>query len=163
MNWNWCEKKPPSPEARYHSDICLEGLGLSPIAAAARSKASTLFVRSTTGIVGSNPTQDMDVCVRLFCLCVVLCAGSGLATGRSPVQEVLPTALRMRNWSVTKRFTDALCSKVGATGKRERLSKSTKFLTQDNQCLCRDWNRASPRHKSEVLLFEPVCSVQYYE
>jgi hypothetical protein len=37
------------------------------------------------GIVGSNPTQGMGVCVRLFCV------GSGLATGRSPVQRVLPT------------------------------------------------------------------------
>jgi hypothetical protein len=26
------------------------------------------------------------LCVRLFCVCVVLCAGSGLATGWSPVQ-----------------------------------------------------------------------------
>jgi hypothetical protein len=25
--------------------------------------------------------QSMDVCVRLFCVCVVLCVGSGLATG----------------------------------------------------------------------------------
>jgi hypothetical protein len=31
--------------------------------------------------VGSNPTQGMDVCVCLFCVCVVLCVGSGLATG----------------------------------------------------------------------------------
>jgi hypothetical protein len=36
----------------------------------ARSKAWTLFARSNTGTVGSNPTQDTDVCVRLFC---VLC------------------------------------------------------------------------------------------
>jgi hypothetical protein len=28
--------------------------------------------------VDSNPTQSMDVCVRLFCVCVVLCVGSGL-------------------------------------------------------------------------------------
>jgi hypothetical protein len=27
------------------------------------------------------PSHDMDVCVRLFCVYVVLCAGSGLATG----------------------------------------------------------------------------------
>jgi hypothetical protein len=32
------------------------------------------------------------MCVRLFCICVILCVGSGLATGRSPVQGVLPTA-----------------------------------------------------------------------
>jgi hypothetical protein len=29
----------------------------------------------------------MDVCVRLFCICVVLCTGSGPVTGWSPVQE----------------------------------------------------------------------------
>jgi hypothetical protein len=27
------------------------------------------------------PLKVMDVCVRLFCVCVVLCVGSGLATG----------------------------------------------------------------------------------
>jgi hypothetical protein len=32
-----------------------------------------------------------DVCVHLFCVCVVLCAGSGLTTGWSPVRGVLPT------------------------------------------------------------------------
>jgi hypothetical protein len=35
---------------------------------------------SKAGIAGSNPTQDMDVCVLLFCVCVVLCVGNGLAT-----------------------------------------------------------------------------------
>jgi hypothetical protein len=33
----------------------------------------------------------MDVCMRLFCVFVVLYAGSELATGWSPVQGVLPT------------------------------------------------------------------------
>jgi hypothetical protein len=32
-------------------------------------------------IVGSNPTRDIDVCVRLFYVCVIQCVGSGLATG----------------------------------------------------------------------------------
>jgi hypothetical protein len=36
----------------------------------------------------------MSVC--LFCVCVVLCAGSGLATGWSPVQGVLPTMYRIK-------------------------------------------------------------------
>jgi hypothetical protein len=40
----------------------------------------------------------MDVCVRLFCVCVVLCVGSGLETGWSPVQGVLPLCKRSRNW-----------------------------------------------------------------
>jgi hypothetical protein len=40
------------------------------------SKAWIVFARSDAGIVGSNPTRCMDVCVcvRLFCVCVVLCA-----------------------------------------------------------------------------------------
>jgi hypothetical protein len=37
----------------------------------------------------------MDVCVRLFCVCVVLCVGRGLLTGWSPVKEVLPTICRI--------------------------------------------------------------------
>jgi hypothetical protein len=40
----------------------------------------------------------MNVCVCLFCVCVVLCVGSCLATGWSPVQGVLPTVYRLRNW-----------------------------------------------------------------
>jgi hypothetical protein len=52
-----------------------------PITVAMLSKALNVFARSNAGIVCSNPTQGMDVCVRLFCVCVVLCAGSGVATG----------------------------------------------------------------------------------
>jgi hypothetical protein len=32
-----------------------------PVTVAERSKACTVFARSEAGIVGSNPTQDMDV------------------------------------------------------------------------------------------------------
>jgi hypothetical protein len=51
-----------------------------------RAKARHVFARSNTGIVGSNPTQGMDVCAYF-----VFVLGSGLATGRSPVQGVLPS------------------------------------------------------------------------
>jgi hypothetical protein len=61
------------------------------ITVAVRSKAWTAFARSNAGIGGSNTTEGMDVCVCLFCLCAVLCAGNGLATSWSPVQGVLPT------------------------------------------------------------------------
>jgi hypothetical protein len=44
----------------YHSE---------PIIVAAPSKERTVFALSTTGIVGSNPTQSMVICARLFCLC----------------------------------------------------------------------------------------------
>jgi hypothetical protein len=65
--------------------------------------------------MGSNTAQGMDVSLCLFCVCI----GRGLAIGRSPIQGALPTDLGLRNWSETKRFMDALCSKVGATGERE--------------------------------------------
>jgi hypothetical protein len=42
-----------------------------PIAVAARSKARTVFARSNTEIVGSNPPGGMDVCVRLFRVYIV--------------------------------------------------------------------------------------------
>jgi hypothetical protein len=32
-----------------------------PVTVAERSRACTVFARSEAGIVGSNPTQDMDV------------------------------------------------------------------------------------------------------
>jgi hypothetical protein len=43
-----------------------------PITGAARSKARNVFARSNTGVAGSNPTRGMDVCLRVFCDCVVL-------------------------------------------------------------------------------------------
>jgi hypothetical protein len=41
-----------------------------PITAAARSKAWTVFAHSNAEIMGSNPTQGMDVCI--VCLFVFL-------------------------------------------------------------------------------------------
>jgi hypothetical protein len=89
-----------------------------PITLAERSEAWTVFAPSSTGIMGSNPNQDMDVCLRLCCVCVVLYVGSSLETGWSPVQGVLPTEIGLRNWSETKHFRGALHSKVWAIGKR---------------------------------------------
>jgi hypothetical protein len=39
-----------------------------------------VFAPSNSEIVGSNLTP-MDICENLFCVSVVLCVGSGLATG----------------------------------------------------------------------------------
>jgi hypothetical protein len=50
--------------------VVLVVLIVVPIAVVARSKTWTVFARSNAGIVGSNPTQGMDVYVRLFCVCV---------------------------------------------------------------------------------------------
>jgi hypothetical protein len=44
---------------------------LQPVTVAEPSKACTLFARSEAGIVGSNPTQGMDVLyVYTFILCL---------------------------------------------------------------------------------------------
>jgi hypothetical protein len=40
-----------------------------PVPMAERSKAPTVFGRSNTGIMGSNPTRGMDVCPRFSMLC----------------------------------------------------------------------------------------------
>jgi hypothetical protein len=40
---------------------------------AARSKAWTVFSRSNAGIVGSNPTQGMDVCLCVYSVSVLSC------------------------------------------------------------------------------------------
>jgi hypothetical protein len=54
---------------------------LLPITVVARSKALTVSALSNAGVVGSNPTQGMDVCVCLFCVGAVLYVGSGIETG----------------------------------------------------------------------------------
>jgi hypothetical protein len=64
---------------------------VTPIRTTARCKAWNVLTLSNAGIVGSNPSWDIDVCVRLLRVCAVLCAGSGLALGWSPIQEILPT------------------------------------------------------------------------
>jgi hypothetical protein len=76
------------------------------ITLAARSKAWTVFARSNTGVIGSNPTRGMDVCVRVFCVYAVLCIGSGLATGWSPAQGVLPTVYSIEKLKKRPRFKE---------------------------------------------------------
>jgi hypothetical protein len=38
-----------------------------------QSKVRNVFAHSDTGIVGSNATRGIDVCLCLVCVCVVLC------------------------------------------------------------------------------------------
>jgi hypothetical protein len=59
-----------------------------------RFKAWNIFAHSNTGIVGSIPTRGMNVCFHsAFVLHYV---GSGLTTGWSPVQGVLPTVCKIQ-------------------------------------------------------------------
>jgi hypothetical protein len=58
--------------AAHYKAVLFLLYGGESITLAARSKACNVFARSNTGIVGSNLTQGMDVCLRLICVCVVL-------------------------------------------------------------------------------------------
>jgi hypothetical protein len=62
----------------------LQEIKLSTVSA--RSKAWTVFAHSNTGVVGSNPTRGMNVCIYSFF--VLSCVGSSLAAGWSPTQGV---------------------------------------------------------------------------
>jgi hypothetical protein len=60
---------------------------VGPITEAPQSKASTVFARSDAGIVGSSPTEGMDVSVCVYSVCVVLCVDSSLAMADPPSKE----------------------------------------------------------------------------
>jgi hypothetical protein len=64
-------------------------------------------------------------CLSAFILC--MCCPVLISTLRRadpPVQRILATVLGLRNWSETKRFTGALCSKWGQQErKRERTAR----------------------------------------
>jgi hypothetical protein len=66
-----------------------------PITIAAPSKAWTVVARSNTGIVGLNPTQGTDICVRLFCVCVLLFFLRG---ADPPTKETYRLCIELRNW-----------------------------------------------------------------
>jgi hypothetical protein len=55
-----------------HDDITMYEV-LEPITVPARYKEWTVFARSNAGIVVSNSTQDMDVCVCVYSVFVLSC------------------------------------------------------------------------------------------
>jgi hypothetical protein len=59
-----------------------------------------MVARSNTGIVGSNTTRGMDVCLRLFYVCVVLCVGSDLAAADPPFKESYRLCTGSRNLKI---------------------------------------------------------------
>jgi hypothetical protein len=103
------------------------------ITLATQSKAWTVFAGSNTGIVGSNPTRGMDVCVRLFCVRVVLWVGCGLTTGWAPVQGVLPTVYSIKKLK-----------------RRPRSTRGVRAINKEIQ----KWSSAG--HSTRVFLLHPV-------
>jgi hypothetical protein len=74
----------------------------APISVAARSEARNVFVSSNTGIVVSNPTQGMNVCLRLLCVCIVLCEVAALRRA-DPLSKESYRLIKIKRLSETKR------------------------------------------------------------
>jgi hypothetical protein len=72
---------------------------------------------SPTGIVGSNPTRGMSVCV--YSVSVLHCESSGLATELITCTRSPPTVYEIKESVVKRRklFTDTLCSR-GSNGNK---------------------------------------------
>jgi hypothetical protein len=58
-----------------------------PTTVTERSKTWNIFARSNTEVVGSNPTRGMDVCLRLFYVCVVSRKVAALRRADPPSKE----------------------------------------------------------------------------
>jgi hypothetical protein len=83
--------------------ILLHSSQLRLVTVAARCKAWTVFSCSNTGIVGSSPTWDMDICVDLFCVCAVLCVKvAALWRADRPSKESYRLCIRSWKWKVAK-------------------------------------------------------------
>jgi hypothetical protein len=65
-------------------------------------------------------SHSRNGCLCVYTVCIVLCVGSGLATGWSTVQGVLPTVYRLRNWKHGSRATDRCRSYYGQYLRLER-------------------------------------------
>jgi hypothetical protein len=125
-----------------------------PITVATRSDAWTVFAHSKTGIVVSNSNRGMDVCVLLFCVCVVLCVDSVLATGWSPVHGVLPKVYTEGSKKMYSHFE--FSHHTGHTDSRIHSA-----VRRHRRCLAADgghfehiqWLSLSPRKNCEYMSF----------
>jgi hypothetical protein len=88
-----------------------------------------VFARLNTGIMGSNPARGMDVCV--YYVFVFSCVGSGLATGWSLVQGVLPTVYKCK---ITEPHKEEAKARYGLERhiRRRREREGTSYLARKN-------------------------------
>jgi hypothetical protein len=68
-----------------------------------RSRAWTVFGRSNTGVVGSDLTWGVDVCLHLFCVCAVLYVGRHLETSWPPSKGYYRPCIVLENWKKQKK------------------------------------------------------------
>jgi hypothetical protein len=89
--WRKCNWQPPNKTWQLYHARC------------ALSEAWTLFARSNTGVVGSNSTRGIDVCVRLFCEQV-----TAFRWADPPSKESYRLCIGWRNWKKGQGPTSAL-------------------------------------------------------
>jgi hypothetical protein len=89
--------------------------------------AWNVLSRLNTGIVGSNPATGMDV--RVYSVFVLTCVGSGLATGWSLVQGVLPTVYKCK---ITEPYKEEAKARYGLQRhiRRTSLLHTAKLISQ---------------------------------
>jgi hypothetical protein len=97
-----------------------------PITVVALSKAWTVFAQSNAGIVGSNPTQGMDVCVCVYSVFVLSC--------------VQVAALRRADHSSKQSYL--LCKKYDETEEEARAQQRAVEPLM-NECIVMKWNMKS--------------------
>jgi hypothetical protein len=76
---------------------------------AARPNAWTAFARSNAGIVGSNPTQGMDVCVCVYSVFVMFCVEVAAARRSDPPsKEFYRLCIGLRDCKIRQGPTEEL-------------------------------------------------------
>jgi hypothetical protein len=88
---------------------------------------------------------DVSVCVYSV-VCVVLYLASGLATGWSLVQGVLPIVCRSK-----EKMKTSTSWEYHLRGMDKKLRTTTRNLSQDSRCYGRDSNRTPLEYKSTAL------------
>jgi hypothetical protein len=120
---------------------------------AARSKAWTAFARSNTGVVCSNPTRGIDVCV-------FLCVGRDLATGWPLVQGVVPNVYNIKKPKWNKAFHGCPTLQMEQRG-YEWIFKDPKATPLFLRCSI--WKQTSLYIRANKLITKTCISVFVYQ